>query len=79
MRAAGRVVAEMHQAIRTAARPGVTTLYLDRIARDVLTSRNATSNFLGYHGFPAVICASVNDEVVHGIPNERPLRDGDIV
>ena len=79
MRAAGRIVAEMHQAIRTAARPGVTTLYLDRIARDVLTSRNATSNFLGYHGFPAVICASVNDEVVHGIPNERPLRDGDIV
>ena len=79
MRAAGRVVAEMHEAIRVAARPGVTTLHLDQVARDVLASRNATSNFLGYHGFPAVICASVNDEVVHGIPNERPLRDGDIV
>jgi methionyl aminopeptidase len=79
MRAAGRVVAEMHEAIRAAARPGVTTLALDLVARDVLASRNATSNFLGYHGFPAVICASVNDEVVHGIPNERPLRDGDIV
>ncbi|HEX3090711.1 MAG TPA: type I methionyl aminopeptidase [Ilumatobacteraceae bacterium] len=79
MRAAGRVVAEMHQAIRAAARPGVTTLHLDRVGRDVLASRNATSNFLGYHGFPAVICASVNDEVVHGIPNERPLRNGDIV
>ncbi len=79
MRAAGRVVAEMHEAIRVAARPGVTTLHLDRVARDVLATRNATSNFLGYHGFPAVICASVNDEVVHGIPNERPLRDGDIV
>jgi methionyl aminopeptidase len=79
MRAAGRVVAEMHQAIRAAARPGVTTLYLDRVGRDVLASRNATSNFLGYHGFPAVICASVNDELVHGIPNERPLRNGDIV
>jgi methionyl aminopeptidase len=79
MRAAGRVVAEMHEAIRVAARPGVTTLHLDRVARDVLAARNATSNFLGYHGFPAVICASVNDEVVHGIPNERPLRDGDIV
>jgi methionyl aminopeptidase len=79
MRAAGRVVAEMHQAIRAAARPGVTTLHLDRVGRDVLAARNATSNFLGYHGFPAVICASVNDEVVHGIPNERPLRNGDIV
>jgi methionyl aminopeptidase len=45
----------------------------------VLTARNADSNFLGYHGYPGVICASVNDELVHGIPNERPLRDGDIV
>jgi methionyl aminopeptidase len=79
MRSAGRVVAEMHLAIRAAARPGVTTLQLDRVARDVLTARHASSNFLGYHGFPAVICASVNDEVVHGIPNERALRDGDIV
>jgi len=79
MRAAGRVVAEMHQAIRVAAEPGVTTLHLDAIARDVLSTHGATSNFLGYHGFPAVICASVNDELVHGIPNERPLREGDIV
>ena len=79
MRAAGRVVAEMHQAIRAAAAPGVTTLHLDQLARDVLTARSAGSNFLGYHGFPAVICASVNDELVHGIPNERPLQDGDIV
>ena len=79
MRAAGRVVAEMHEAIRVAARPGVTTLRLDHIARDVLRSRDAISNFLGYHGFPAVICASVNDEVVHGIPNERPLQEGDIL
>ena len=79
MRAAGRVVAEMHQSIRSAARPGVTTLDLDRVARDVLSARNATSNFLGYHGFPAVICASVNDEVIHGIPNGRALCDGDIL
>ncbi|MEP7204531.1 MAG: type I methionyl aminopeptidase [Ilumatobacteraceae bacterium] len=79
MRAAGRVVAEMHQVIRAAAIPGVTTLHLDRVARGVLAARGATSNFLGYHGYPAVICASVNDEVVHGIPNERPLSDGDIL
>jgi methionyl aminopeptidase len=79
MRAAGRVVAEMHLAIRAATRVGVTTLQLDRVARDVLAARNAASNFLDYHGYPAVICASVNDEVVHGIPNERPLQNGDIV
>jgi len=79
MRAAGRVVAEMHQAIRAAVRPGVTTLQLDHVARDVLASRGATSNFLGYHGFPAVICASVNNEVIHGIPNERPLQEGDVL
>ena len=79
MRAAGRVVAEMHQVIRAAAQPGVTTLHLDRVARDVLDTRGALSNFLGYHGYPAVICASVNDELIHGIPNERQLRDGDII
>jgi methionyl aminopeptidase len=79
MRAAGRVVAEMHAAIRTALRPGVTTLELDRIARDVLERRGATSNFLGYGGFPAVICASVNDEVIHGIPGPRVLEEGDII
>ena len=79
MRAAGRVVAEMHDVIRSAARPGVTTGELDRLARDVLERRGATSNFLGYHGFPAVICASVNEEVVHGIPGPRVLDDGDLI
>jgi methionyl aminopeptidase len=79
MRAAGRVVAAMHEAIRAAARPGVTTAELDRIAREVLSAHGATSNFLGYHGYPATICASVNDELVHGIPNDRPLADGDVL
>jgi methionyl aminopeptidase len=79
MRAAGRVVAEMHEAIRATARPGVTTLQLDAAARGVLARRGATSNFLGYHGYPAVICASVNDEVVHGIPGDRVLLDGDVI
>ena len=79
MRAAGRVVAEMHEAIRAAARPGVTTAALDTIAREVLQRRNATSNFLGYHGYPAVICASVNDELVHGIPGPRVLEEGDLL
>jgi methionyl aminopeptidase len=79
MREAGRVVAEMHARIREAIRPGVTTLELDRIGREVLERNGATSNFLGYHGYPAVICASPNDVVVHGIPNDRALEEGDIV
>lgn len=79
MREAGRVVAEMHERIRAAAKPGTTTLTLDRVAREVLASRGATSNFLGYGGFPAVICASPNSVVVHGIPDLRPLEDGDIL
>jgi methionyl aminopeptidase len=79
MRAAGAVVAEMHDVIRAAARSGVTTADLDRRAREVLARRDATSNFLGYHGFPAVICASVNDEMIHGIPGPRQLHDGDLL
>jgi methionyl aminopeptidase len=79
MRRAGRVVAEMHERIRAAIRPGVTTAELDRIGRAVLEQRGARSNFLGYHGYPAVICASPNEVVVHGIPGGRVLAEGDIV
>ena len=79
MRRAGRVVAEMHAATRAAARPGVTTHDLDLVARQVLERRGARSNFLGYHGFPAVICTSPNDMIVHGIPGEYRLEEGDII
>src|SRR5437773_1896881 len=79
MRAAGRVVAEMHEKVREAIRPGITTLELDRVARDVLDRRGAKSNFLNYHGFPAVICTSPNDMIVHGIPGSYRLEDGDIL
>ncbi|MCU4186371.1 type I methionyl aminopeptidase [Acidiferrimicrobium sp. IK] len=79
MRRAGRVVAEMHHATRAAAKPGVTTAELDRVARDVLERRHARSNFLNYHGFPAVICASPNDMIVHGIPGDYRLEEGDII
>jgi len=79
MRRAGRVVAEMHEVCRQAIRPGATTGELDALARDVLERRGATSNFLGYGGFPGVLCASVNDEVVHGIPGSRRLEEGDLV
>lgn len=80
MRRAGRVVAEMHERIRAAIVPGVSTLDLDLIGREVLTLRGAESNFLGYHGFPAVICASPNSMVVHGIPSaDVILREGDLI
>jgi methionyl aminopeptidase len=79
MRKAGQVVAEMHAATRAAAKPGATTADLDRAAREVLDRRRAKSNFLGYHGFPAVVCTSPNDMIVHGIPGEYRLKDGDIV
>jgi methionyl aminopeptidase len=79
MRRAGRVVAEMHDRIRSALRPGVTTLELDAVGREVLERRGARSNFLGYHGYPAVICTSPNEVVVHGIPGGRVLEEGDIV
>lgn len=79
MRRAGVVVAEMHEACTRAAVPGATTADLDRAAHDVLDRRNARSNFLNYHGFPAVACISPNEVVVHGIPGPRILEAGDIV
>lgn len=80
MRRAGRVVAEMHEVLRHALRPGVSTAALDALAREVLARRGATSNFLGYYGYPAVICASVNDVVVHGIPSPTVvLAEGDVI
>lgn len=79
MRQAGRVVAEMLQACADAARPGLTTNDLDKVARGVLAKRKAKSNFLGYHGYPAVICTSPNSVIVHGIPGDYRLEEGDII
>jgi len=80
MRKAGRVVAEMHEATRAVLRPGVTTADIDRVARAVLDKRGAASNFLNYHGFPAVVCTSPNSMIVHGIPSGTVvLEEGDII
>jgi methionyl aminopeptidase len=79
MRKAGKVVAEIHEVTRAAIRPGITTMDLNVLAAEVLAKRNARSNFLNYHGFPAVICTSPNDMIVHGIPGEYVLQEGDIL
>lgn len=79
MRRAGLVVAQIHQAIREVIKPGMTTDALDLVAAAVIKRSGATSNFLNYHGFPATICVSINDEIVHGIPGSKIINDGDIV
>jgi methionyl aminopeptidase len=79
MKKAGRLVAESHELVRKYIKSGVTTKELDRLVEDFLNSQNAIPTFKGYNGFPFAICASVNEEVVHGFPSERELREGDIV
>lgn len=80
MEAAGRIVGIALQEVRAAVKPGATTLDLDRVAETVIRDHGAYPTFLGYQGFPASICSSVNDVVVHGIPNEAEvLQEGDLV
>lgn len=79
MRDAGRIVARTHAELAEAARVGVTTGELDQIAEDYILRQGARPAFKGLYGYPATICASVNEEVVHGIPGSRELEDGDVV
>jgi methionyl aminopeptidase len=79
MRRAGLVVGETLQLLRETVRAGLATADLDAVAEKNIRSAGATPSFLGYHGFPATLCVSVNDEVVHGIPGDRVLKDGDVV
>jgi methionyl aminopeptidase len=79
MRAAGLVVGRTLETVRAAVAPGVTTAELDAIAEESIRQAGAVPSFKGYHGFPATICASVNDEIVHGIPGPKILREGDII
>lgn len=79
MRSAGLVVARALETVRETVRPGMTTSDLDALAAAVIADAGATPSFLGYEGYPASLCVSVNDEVVHGIPGPRELRPGDIV
>ncbi len=79
MEVAGRCVAKVHEAVREAVRPGVTTMELDQVAERVIRAHGCIPSFLGYRGFPASICSSPNDVIVHGIPDFRRLRSGDLL
>ena len=79
MAVAGAAVAAVHEAVREVAVPGITTAELDRISAEVLRLHGCRPSFLGYHGFPATICASPNETIVHGIPDGYRLADGDVL
>lgn len=80
LREAGKIVAEAHQAVKEAIRPGISTAELDKIAHDVIVGHGAIPSFLGYNGFPGSICASPNEVIVHGIPSQKIiLKEGDII
>ena len=79
MRRANQLVASTLRFLRDAVQPGITTAELDRIAEENIRDHGGVPSFKGYHGFPASACISVNDQVVHGIPGPRRLREGDIV
>jgi len=79
MRKAGRIVADTLDLVQRHVKPGITTGELDKIAEDYILSCGAAPSFKGYRGFPASICASVNEQVVHGIPGLKALKDGDII
>lgn len=79
MRLAGLIVAETLRDLRRMVEPGITTRELDAYAENKIRQSGAYPTFKGYRGFPASICSSVNDEVVHGIPSDRKLRDGDLI
>ncbi len=78
MRAAGRLVGQVLHELRTMAQPGLTTIEIDRAAEKMIRDAGALPTFKGYHGFPYSICASVNEQVVHGFPSDYVLKDGDI-
>lgn len=79
MREGGKKLAEIVKKVSEAAKPGVKTKDLDKLARELIVSAGAKPAFLGYNGFPASICISINDEVVHGVPSERELKEGDVL
>ena len=79
LRIAGEITGSTHNYLKPFIKPGITTLELDKLAEEYILSRGATPSFKGYDGFPGTVCASINNEVVHGIPSGRTLKEGDII
>ena len=79
LRIAGEITGSTHNYLKPYIKPGITTLELDKLAEDYILSRGASPSFKGYDGFPGTVCASINNEVVHGIPSGRTLKEGDII
>ena len=79
LRVAGEITGSTHNYLKPFIKPGITTMELDKLAEEYILSRGATPSFKGYDGFPGTVCASINDEVVHGIPSGRTLKEGDII
>ena len=79
IRASALIVSKTLGMLASEIKPGVTTLYLDKLAENFIRDHGGKPGFLGYNGFPNTLCTSVNEQVVHGIPNNKPLVDGDIV
>ena len=79
MREAGRILAEVHNELGKIIEPGITTLEIDKMGEKLIRSFGCEPSFLNYQGYPASICVSVNEEVVHGIPSNRKLKNGDII
>ena len=79
LKIAGKIVGDTHNYLKPFIKPGITTKELDKLAYDYIISKDATPSFLNYNGYPGSICASVNEEVVHGIPGDYKLKDGDII
>jgi len=79
MKDSAKILIEVFAELKNLIKPGVTTLYLDEVASRIITENRAKAAFLGYNGYPATVCASVNEELIHGIPKKRILKNGDIV
>jgi len=79
MREGGKILAEILKKLSEAVKPGITTNDLEKLARELVLSYSVKASFLGYDGYPAVLCASINDEIVHGVPSDRVLKEGDLL
>jgi methionyl aminopeptidase len=79
MRQGGRILARILKEVAKKVKPGITTKYLDKVAEDLIFSSGVKSSFKGFNGYPAALCTSINEEIVHGVPSKRLLKDGDIL